>query len=269
MKNKIRKPEKLKILVLDIETKPMTVLSWGIHEQDIQLPQIVEDWSVLAVCAKWYGEKKVFYYDQRNAKDINDDKKLLEKIWDLMDEADIILGQNSIDFDTKKLNARFIINGMKPPAGYRQIDTAKIARKYFGMTSNKLEYLSKKLCTNKKSSHKKFPGLSLWKECMKGNKAAWKEMEKYNKMDVISTEELYSKLQPWDVSSNINFNVYHDHDIRMCKCGSTNFRQKGFAYTASGKYQRYECLECGLQHQDKKNLLDRAKMKSLGKGISR
>jgi hypothetical protein len=33
---------------------------------------------------------------------------------------------------------------------------------------------------------------------MKGNKAAWAEMEKYNKYDILSTEELFLHLAKYD-----------------------------------------------------------------------
>lgn len=253
-----------KILILDIETAPMLSHVWDIWDQNIALNQIENDWHILSWSAKWLHDKpnKIMYQDQRNAKDISDDKKLLEGIWKLMDEADILLTQNGKKFDVKKLNARFILNGMQPPSSYKHIDTLTIAKKYFAFTSNKLEYMSSKLCTRyKKLTHKKFPGFSLWKECLAGNKAAWKEMELYNKYDVLALEELYEKLIPWD--SSINFNLYHDHEDHVCSCGSKEFRNKGYVYTASGKYSRFKCKVCGKETRGKENLFTKEKRKSL------
>lgn len=242
---------KPKILALDIETAPMLAHVWGLYDQNVGLNQIESDWHILAWCAKWVGESKVYYQDQRNSKNIEDDKKILQGIWKLIDEADIILTQNGRAFDEKKLNARFILNGMKPPSGYKSIDTKLIASKKFGFTSNKLEYLTSKLCTKfKKLSHKKFPGFELWRECMKGNKQAWSEMERYNKADVLSLEELYTKLQPWD--SSINFNMYQDSKELVCACGSTDIKRNGHFYSATGKYQRYKCDACGAELRDRK-----------------
>ena len=48
--------------------------------------------------------------------------------------------------DNKKLNARFMLNGMQPPSSFRNIDTKILAKRYFGFTSNKLAYLTDKLC---------------------------------------------------------------------------------------------------------------------------
>ena len=97
-----------------------------------------------------------------------------------------------------------------------------------------------------------------------GNQAAWKEMERYNKYDVLSLEELYEKLAPWD--SSINFNIYNEDTHNKCSCGSTKFRRKGYAYTEVGKFQRYECLGCGKNSRDRKNLLNKEKKSSLRVG---
>ena len=253
-----------KILVLDIETAPMLGYVWGLWENDISLSQLKSDWHILAWAAKWFNDppSKVMYKDQRNAKNIEDDKELLKGIWKLMDEADIIITQNGKAFDEKKLNARFILNGFPPPSSYKHVDTKIIAGKKFGFTSNKLEYMSEKLCKNfKKSKHKKFPGFELWTECLKGNKEAWKEMEFYNKYDVLSLEELYKKMQPWD--NSINYNLYVDTESLICSCGSTKFHKNGYSYTSVGKYQRYSCANCKAEIRGKNNLFSKEKKASL------
>lgn len=256
---------KPKILLLDIETAPMLGYVWGLWDNNIALNQLKQDWYILAWAAKWLDEPedKIIYQDQRNAKNIEDDSKLLKGIWKLMDEADIIVTQNGKHFDEKKLNARFIIHGFPPPSSYKHVDTKLIASRKFGFTSNKLEYMTSKLCKKyKKLQHKKFPGQELWTECLKGNKQAWKEMELYNKYDVLSLEELYKKMRPWD--NSVNYNIYHDSAAHnVCACGSTSFKKNGYKFTASGKYQRYKCNQCGSESRDKINLFSKDKKASL------
>lgn len=265
--NRTKKKSNVKVLLLDIETAPMLGYIWGLFDQNVALNQLKADWHVLSWSAKWLDDPpdKVMYMDQRNEKSIEDDTRILRGIWKLMDEADVIIGQNSKKFDIKKLNARFIEKGFPPPSSYRQIDTLVIAKKHFGFSSNKLEYMTKKLCTKyKKSGHAKFSGFELWKQCLAGNKAAWKEMQEYNKMDVLSLEELYHKLKPWD--NTINFNVFNDEEGMLeCSCGSTDLKRSGYVYSNSGKYQRYICQKCGKEHKDKENLLSAEKRKSLKK----
>lgn len=242
---------KVKMLVLDIETSPIISYTWGIFDQNVALNQVKQDWNLLSYAAKWTTEKKVIYDDQRRARDVHNDKELLKGLWGLLNEADVVITQNGIKFDIKKINARFAIHQMKPPSGFRSIDTLVLAKKRFGFTSNKLEYLSDKLCTKyKKLKHKKFPGFELWLECLKGNVTAWDEMKKYNIHDVLATEELYQKLQPWGIGVNTSAQALVD----TCACGGTKFSRNGFALTNFGKFQRYECNKCGAEYRDGINL---------------
>lgn len=215
---------------------------WKIWDENIGLNQILQDWHLLSWAAKWLGDKRVLYADQRNTKDITDDRKILKELWDLIDQADIVVTHNGRRFDQKKIQARFIQHGMQPPSSVKHIDTFVLAKKHFGFTSNKLEFLTDKLCKAKKLAHKKFPGFELWKECVAGNPAAWREMELYNKHDVLALEELYLKIAPWDKS---NFWVYQDE--AKCKCGSEQIIKNGWFYTESRKYQRYKCKDCGYE----------------------
>jgi DNA polymerase elongation subunit (family B) len=228
-----------KVLCLDIETRPMIVYVWDLKEQFVALNQIKEDWQVMAWAAKWLTDDYVHYADTRNDKS---DKRILEKLWYLLDEADIVITQNGQSFDIPKLNARFILHGMKPPSPVKHLDTYRIAKKVAEFTSNKLEYLTDKLCIKyKKLSHKKFPGMELWKECLKGNKKAWEEMKRYNIHDVLSTEELYNKLKAWTPNSMPS--VYNNGACPVC--GEFKLQKRGFERKAKLIYQRLHCQACG------------------------
>lgn len=259
MKNKIYPPRKNepKILLLDIETVPLLGWCWSMWENNLALNQIERDWSILAWSAKWLNDpkSKTMYEDLRNVKNIEDDKKLLQNIWKLIDECDVVVTQNGKKFDIRKLNARFIIHGMKPPSSFRHIDTLQLARKNFAFTSHKLEYMSNKLCSAyKKRKVKKYQGFELWKECMAGNIEAWKEMELYNKMDVLALEELYKKLSPWDNSVNLASHHVQAGQKYTCSCGNTTFSSRGLRYTNTGVFQRRICKSCGKEHKVLKNL---------------
>lgn len=232
---------KPKLLFVDIETAPIEAYTWGTYDQNIGLDMIKKDWSILSWAAKWQGTKKVH---QRDVERMSE-RKMLQGMWDLLDEAEIIVTQNGKKFDEKKLNARFIAHGMTPPSSYRHIDTLKLARKYFAFTSNKLEFMGKHLKTkHQKLKHKKFPGFELWAECLKGNKAAWKQMREYNCYDVIVLEEVYDKLIIWDPGFRTP---------ERCTCGAESYRKIGFQMAASGaKYQRYRCNNCGAEVRDRK-----------------
>jgi len=256
-----------KVLIYDIETAPIKAYVWSIWDQNVGLNQIIEDWHVLSWSAKWLHDAtgKIMYMDNRSAKDVTDDKDILLGIWKLLEEADVVITQNGKHFDQKKLNARFLYHGFQPPSSSKHIDTKQLASKHFAFTSNKLEYMTDRFNTTyKKLKHTKFPGFEMWRECLKGNVEAWKEMEKYNKYDVLALEEFYNKIIPWD--NSINFNVYHDSTDHVCKCGSKDFYKNGFYVTNAGRYQKYKCKKCGTETRDKDNQLSKEKRQSLRVG---
>lgn len=254
-----------RVLLFDIETAPILGYVWRIWEQNVALNQIFQDWYVLSWAAKWLDEDEVLYMDQRFAEDIENDKDILRPIWRLLDEADVVITHNGKAFDSKKLNARFILQGMKPPSSYRHIDTKVIATKYFAFTSNKLEYLTDKLCKTKKLKHGKYPGFELWKACLAGDVKAWDCMREYNERDVLALEELYRKLSPWD--SSVSFSPYHAEHV--CKCGSRELKKWGWFYTNSGKFQRYKCKLCGAEFREKTSALSRDENRAIKAGTSR
>lgn len=234
-----------KIITLDIETAPIEAYVWGLFKQYVGLDQIKHDWSILAFAAKTLGKKGVRYFDNRDEDDVRDDTNLLALLWDELDQADIVVTQNGISFDQKKINARFIEKGWPPPSPYRSIDTKVEAQRIAKFTSNKLEWLAAILTDEKKDRHNEFPGFSLWAEALKGNPRAWKAMEKYNHKDVTTTEKVYLALRPW-IAQHPNLGAYSDGSRPLCpKCGSKKVTLKGLRTTQIGQYHRFRCNSCG------------------------
>lgn len=246
---------KPRILVLDIETCPLESWTWGTWDQNVGLEQIKTEWSILSYSAKWLGKPGVIYAETggRGAAKVRDDKKLLGEIHALLDEADIVIAQNGVKFDVRKINARLIMNGFKPYSPIRVIDTLQVAKKHFGFTSNKLEWMSLYLTDTPKSKHKKFPGFELWKECLEDNPAAWLEMKKYNKRDVVATEKVYLKQRPW-IANHPNLSAYHENGQTCPNCDSSDVTKQGFKHTQAGSYQQYRCLNCGAWSRGKQLL---------------
>jgi len=239
-----------RIVTLDIETSPIVAYVWGLFKQFVGLDQILQDWRILSVTWKWLDQPDCHYTDtweNGKAKDILDDRKLLRKIWEILDEADIVVTQNGISFDIKKLNARFIENGMPPPSPYKQVDTKVEAAKVARFTSNKLAWLAKVLNKSAKDKHADFPGFELWAECMRRNPKAWAAMKKYNPIDVVETEGVYLKLRPWIVG-HPNVGAFLALTEPTCpKCGSEDIQQRGWARTQTALYKRMKCMNacCG------------------------
>ncbi len=262
-------PEKVgpKILLFDIETAPLKAWIWSIFQKFIPLQMLSEEWFCLSYSAKWLGDPadKTMYKDLRGVVDKQDDTIVLREIHALLCEADVVITQNGNSFDVKKLNARFLLQGFSKPTPYKKIDTLLIAKKEFGFTSNKLEWMTDNINVKyKKLKHGKFPGFELWDECLKDNPKAWDEMEEYNKHDVLSLEELYMNIRGWD-SKHPNLALFNEDEAVQCNvCSSTDLVKNGFARTNLSLFQQYKCNGCGKPDlRGRVNLLSKDKRKSL------
>jgi hypothetical protein len=251
----MRKP---KILLFDIENAPNTAYIWGLWQETTSAEMVDTAWYILCWSAKWFKEKQIFSsalidFPSEFKKNPENDKPLLLKLWKLLDEADIVVAHNGVQFDTRKVNARFIMNGMTPPSPYKVVDTLLAARRHFFFTSNKLTDLGKYLgCGEKVDTG----GFKLWKKCMIGDKAAWAHMVKYCKNDIILLEKIYIKLLPY-IENHPNLGVYLNEEEQVCpNCGSKHIEKRGFSYTNVSKYQRYVCKDCGKWSRGRKNIKD-------------
>lgn len=239
-----KSPTKPRILLFDIETSPNIGYTWGKWEQNVI--EYTQDWRVLSVGWKWLGEKAVNCvglndYPMTYTKDKFDDRRLVDLLWELFNEADIIVAHNGRAFDTKKATARFIAQGLRPPAPYKQVDTLKVARKYFKFDSNKLDDLGQYLKLGRKLPH---TGFHLWKGCMAGDKKSWQLMKQYNKQDVILLEKVYLKFRAW-AEDHPNLAIYSEKPVLACpSCGSSHYKRSGYRYLRKTTTQRYECLDC-------------------------
>lgn len=254
-----------KVLILDIETLPMEAYVWGMWNQNPSLDMIKQHTTILSWSAKWMGapENTVMYQDVRNEKNVRNDKEILETLRSLLEEADCVITQNGVKFDLPKINYRLAVHKFKPYTKPKDIDTLKIAKSVFGFDSNKLEHMTEMFCTKyKKSKHKKFPGFALWKGCLEGNIEAFEEMEEYNKIDVLSLEELYvDHLLPWD--DTVNFAAWSDEYKFRCNCGNDEFVQVKDKVTKKSKFSQHACTNCGKIHRDSKNLFSKERRAEL------
>lgn len=242
----------MKILLLDIETAPNKVYSWGLWDQNIGTNQVMETSYILCWSAKWYGEKQIMFDSVKKSKP----KQMLWGMHRLLDEADVVVHYNGLKFDIPTLNKEFIANGYMPPAPYRQVDCLKEVKRMFRFQSNKLDFVAQALAIGEKASHE---GFELWVKCMDkkdpDHEGAWRRMEKYNRQDVKLLETLYTRLRPW---IERHPNVATHEDIMGCpKCGSEKFSHQGYRTTAVQKYSRYQCQSCGGWFRGNKSVAHR------------
>ena len=235
----------MKILLLDIETAPMLGYSWDIWKEQGSMKFIVKDWYMLCWCVKWLDDKKVISRSLPDFKEYKKDKTfdrpLVSSLWEILNQADVVVTQNGVKFDIPKINAKFIEHGIAPVSPFKSVDTCLIARKIFGFSSNKLDDLGKILNVGVKIET---GGFDLWKECINGNLKAWKKMVRYCSNDVLLLEKVYKKMLPF-ISSHPNRNIFDGTRGNCPKCGSNHLVKRGERISISGKKQQYQCKECG------------------------
>ena len=233
----------MKILLLDIETSPNTAHVWGLWQQNVSINQLMESSYVLCYAAKWLGDEEVVFDSVHQAKP----KAMLKGIHGLLNDADAVVHYNGTKFDIPTLNKEFLLHSFNPPSPYKQIDLLRVVRSNFRFPSNKLDYVAQRLNLGKKHEHE---GHELWVKCMNGDKDAWKRMEQYNIQDVVLLESLYNTLRPW-IRNHPNHNLFADDHV-CPNCSSTRLQKRGTSISATGTYQRYQCLTCGTWSQSTK-----------------
>jgi DNA polymerase elongation subunit (family B) len=249
----IKKP---RILVLDIETAPIKAYVWRLWKQDISTGAILSDYFMIGWAAKWLSEDNMMS-QCLSSKEIlmEDDCRIVETLWHLLNQADIVIAHNGERFDIPRIRSRFLVHGLPPTTHYSQIDTLKVAKKEFGFSSNKLDYLAQMLGIDGKI----VTGLDLWVRCMQGDEVALKQMELYNRHDVEILEDVYMRLRPY-IKSHPNLNLYNEDLEASCpSCGGKDLAYGGYYYTQTGKYQAYACRDCGAISRKRKTILPKEK----------
>ena len=70
-------------------------------------------------------------------------------------------------------------------------------------------------------------------------------MKRYAIKDTALLPRLYDVLLPWIKVPNVAVFADDDGVQRCTHCQSGNLQSRGFAFTTTGKYRRYQCQDCG------------------------
>jgi len=237
----------MKILLWDLEVSPNVGHVWSLWDQTISLSQLMESGDLLCFAAMWYHQPKsmVFHSEWDDGY-----TGMVQAAWDLLNEADVVIGYNSKHYDTPWINRCFIEQRLLPPAPFKQVDLCDVVKRQFKFPSNKLQYVSDRLLGETKVEHE---GHSLWVKVLAGDATARKTMRKYNIQDVRLLEPLYDRLLAW-CPSHPSWGAYTDTNDICPNCGSVNLIKEGSAFTATGKFQRFRCGDCGRWSKGNKRI---------------
>lgn len=236
------KKNKPRILFYDLETSYTVGAVWGLYDQNVS--KVLRDPYILTFAYKWLGEKQTHVVSLPDFSLYNRDKRsdaaLVKKLWELFDEADIIVAHNGISFDQKWAYGRFIVNGMQPPSPSQYVDTKVVAKNKFRFNSNKLDDIARYFGLGRKIR----TDIDLWVDIVENDdKSAWRKMEIYNKMDVILLEKIYLKMLPF-MTNHPNIGVIIG-EKRVCpNCGSSKIQKRGLIPSGTTLRQSWYCWNC-------------------------
>jgi len=259
--------EQPKILLLDIETAPLSAFLWRL-KTDYVNPSMLQNsnWWILSWSAKWLFERDMMNDVVTSEEALNeDDERVSASLWKLVNEADIIITHNGKSFDHKMLNMRWVMHGFMPPAPFRIIDTYQVARSNFLFPSYKLDYIAKELGFGGKVKHE---GFGMWKKCLLGEEEALTNMVKYNDGDVFILEDVYLIFRPW-IKNHPNIGVYTESEAPICSaCGSPHLTREGEYRTNVSVFKNFRCDGCGSPYnRQRKNILPKEIRSKLVSGI--
>ncbi len=234
----------IKCLILDCETTPNHGWFWRPgSKQSISHKQIIEERKIICISYKWAGQKKTHTLDFGLRK--QDDTHLLKEITKLINEADIVVGQNHDRFDLPWIQGRLFIKGLEPiknRPGLITLDTLKLARGTLGLNAFRLDYMSKVIGRKGKIVMEIEDWLNI---IYHKDKKSWAKMLKYCPDDVNETEQLLYRQLPY-VKLTGFLGELQKGILRICPdCKSIKTKKRGKRGSKDGK-QRYQCNDCNV-----------------------
>jgi predicted RNA-binding Zn-ribbon protein involved in translation (DUF1610 family) len=226
---------------------------FGRWQQNIPPHATIAESEIICWASKDYGEKAVeFSSSWEDGKEY-----MLGRLWEILDEADVVVGYNSDKFDIKRINTEFFLMDWEPPSPYQSVDLIKAVKKNFAFSSNRLDAILKRKGLSPKLETE--GGFKLWMDVVYRELAkARNQMKAYNKQDVRSTEELYDSIIGW-ITNHPNWGLYVDDlngDPICPNCGSRHVKEHKVRRTKVRVYQQYQCQDCGKYARGRKSIGD-------------
>ena len=240
-----------RVVTLDIERIPGRVRTWhrgftiegdvwdlnalkDITRRRIHADDMIEWPRTICAAWKWYDQPDTVFAAEW---EVGGYDGFMRAVWDVFDQADLIIGHNADRFDARHLMGGWAEMGLPAPTPYKVVDTLKIARGTFAYESNTLDALNKRLGIDAKTD--KYDS-RVAKAAVAGDKEAQDRIRFYNMGDIAASEALFDRLRPY--ARNIpHLGMWTDDEMACPSCGHT--------MTATGKtvhanVQRYEHLHC-------------------------
>jgi hypothetical protein len=244
-----------RVLVYDIETRPMCSLHWAARDQNMTPEQVLDPGGVLCWSARWLDEKRIRYAGDHH----DGHEAMVHGIYELLDAAEIVIGYNQVAFDDRRVNDEFKRLGLPAPSPVKSIDLLRAVRARFGYPIKKLQSVGVELGVGRKVPH---TGWAMWKACILnedgapyfgpvpvggGDKRSWDLMRRYCKGDVQLTTDVYWALRDggW-IKNHPHMGMYANGNRDGCPvCGSDDLEPNGTTVANTQVYGKLRCRQCG------------------------
>lgn len=247
----------MRLLTIDIETRPIEARTWGLWGQNIGINQITNPGGLLCFAAKFHGERRIHFHSEWD----DGERQMARALYRLFDEADAIAGWNSDKFDIRWIQAQFLKHGMGKPSSFTKVDLMKSVKRQVYLPSYKLDFVANWLGLGRKE---RTGGFDLWSDVLAGCPKAQAHMKKYNVRDTKLTEAVFDKLNEkgW-VLGLPNAAVLGGLCCSNPMCQSENLVRRGYSMTKTRRYARYQCKDCGTWVQSVHSEPGSAKVKQV------
>lgn len=226
-----------KILVIDIERLPGLARVWDQRTKFVHINNFTRLPSLLCFAAKWHGQRAVEFHAAWD-----DPQAMVQRAWELYDQADIVVTYNGVRFDNRHLKSEWLLAGMPPPSPWKDVDLFAVNRSTFGFESKSLQHLCYRLGLDLKSGHY---DAVMAEQCVAGDTKAQRTMRTYNVGDVKITEQAYDRLRGW-MPGHPHMGDLSEQQKPTCnQCGSEDLHRTGKTRAVQIDYALYRCLNCG------------------------
>ena len=256
-----------KVVVWDTEVSPAIVAGYG-NKWDFRYVKEIEPQKLMCYAYKYLGEESVKFVSMH---DFESQVELVKSLADLLNEVDISIAHNGINFDDKMANTFFITNGVDRPSPRKSIDTLRVARRQFRFPSNGLDDLGEYLGLGGKAETTYG---SIWEDFISGDAEAGRLMQVYNERDVELLEQIYLKFLPY-IDNHPNMGVYMQKPGVCAHCGRDDaLIRRGEAERVNGPVVQWYCKPkrggCGTwsyeRYVQKENSIPKEERSSLVSG---
>lgn len=240
----------MRILALDIETRPAVVVTFQKWKPHISDAHVLEPTRLLCFSYQWSDQKKVGFYSEYH----DGRQTMLDALYEMLTQADVILTYNGKTFDYPWITGELLVEGYPPIPPVQHIDLYQLMKSKTRLFSRTLNATSDRLLGERKVEH---AGMALWVGCMQDDPKSWATMKKYAVQDTALLLPFYERVKGWFTTGHPNVGVIDGVTEAVCRiCGSDNIQKRGWHHKTTGSYRRWQCMEigCGAWSSDKSRL---------------